>query len=215
MAHADARSAGGFDDAGAGSDNVSQSAVLRDHFEHLFGTGRDGHGNTGVDVFALEHLGDHHQVGVRAVGAGAHADLLHINGLKLRDLDDIVRAVGLGNERLKFVQVDDELFIVGRAGVGSQRRPVLAAALSLHVGTGVLVGREEGGRRAQFRAHVRDGRAGGGREALHAGAVYSKILPTPPFTVSLRKTSKMMSFAVTQGCSLPFSSTRKTFGMVM
>ena len=37
---------------------------------------------------------------------------------------------------------------------------------------------------------------------------YSMILPTPPLTLSLRRTSRITSLAETQGCSLPVSLTR-------
>src|SRR3972149_5112308 len=37
---------------------------------------------------------------------------------------------------------------------------------------------------------------------------YSKILPTPPFTLRRRSSSKMMSLAATQGCSRPARGAR-------
>ena len=44
---------------------------------------------------------------------------------------------------------------------------------------------------------------------------YSITLPTPPFTVKRRRTSRMMSFAATHGLSLPTRLTFTTFGIVM
>ena len=44
---------------------------------------------------------------------------------------------------------------------------------------------------------------------------YSRILPTPPFTVRTRSTSRITSFAATHGRRRPFNSTLSTFGRGM
>ena len=47
------------------------------------------------------------------------------------------------------------------------------------------------------------------------GPPHSITCPTPPLTERSRRTSKLMSLAVTKGRSAPVSSTLMTLGMVM
>ena len=50
---------------------------------------------------------------------------------------------------------------------------------------------------------------------LTPSPVYSKTLETPPLTVNLLKTSKIISLAATIGCSLPIKLILHTLGVLI
>ena len=168
-----------FENAGARGDHISQSAVLREHIEHLLGAGSDGKADIRVHGFALEDREPPCSISVEGgVGAGADADLVDLDRADLLYGLDIIRAVRAGRHRRKRGEVDvqsprHKLRVGDRAASGD---PILLAALSLQECTGYLVGGENRGGSAELRAHVGDGGALRNGERFHAlAAVFDDL----------------------------------------
>src|SRR5262249_16492323 len=124
----------------------------------------------------------------------------------------LVRRGGQGDERLEAREGELGLLVVLRAGVRGGRRPLVLASQQGGGAGRRPVGREDGGGGGQARAPFAGGRAVRGRGAA-PGPGYSKIFPRPPRTGYRRRSSRITSFACTQGSSLRVSQTRTIWGM--
>ncbi len=83
---------------------------------------------------------------------------------------DIVRRVRFCHERLHRGKIQFDHLLVGSVSVGSEGRPVAFALLRFQESACDLIAREDRGRHAKFRAHVRDGRAFRDRKRFNAVA---------------------------------------------
>ena len=159
LTHADAGAAGGFQDARACGDHVRQRAVAGQHGQHLLGAGADDQAHVRVHGLALQDASHAHHIGIRRVGAGADEHLIHLDFAAFLDSLHDVGHVGLGHQGLQGGKVDLDDLVVGGIRVGLEFRPVGLAALGLEERAGHVIRREDGGGRAQLRAHVGDGGA--------------------------------------------------------
>ena len=76
----------------------------------------------GDDGPALQHSGGFQQIVQRGIGAGADADLIHLDALQTADGHHLVRHVGAGDQRLQRVQINVDNPVIGR--VRDQRKGV-------------------------------------------------------------------------------------------
>ena len=167
---ADAEAAGVLENAAARLDEDRERAVRREHVHDLARTAGDADLDVLRHVLALEIEGDRADVAVGAVRAGADHDLVDLRALHGPDGHDVARRMRRGHEGLELVERDLEDVVVGGALVRDELRPVLRAALRREELLRDGVGREDGRRDAQLRAHVGDRRAARHVERLHAGA---------------------------------------------
>ena len=130
-----------FQNAGARSDQVGQSAVLCEHIVNLLGTRGDRKADIRMDGFALQDGSDAHQIQVGGVCAGTDADLIDLDCADLVHCLDVVRAVRASGQRDQLGEVDGDFFVIDRIRVGGELHPILLAALCLQEGAGDLVGR--------------------------------------------------------------------------
>ena len=156
-AGADARAAGAFEQARAGADERLEEPFLRQHGEHLLGTGGNHGVGAGIDAVPAEDLGDQLEVGVGGVRTGTDADLLDGQAVEFGHGHNAVGHVRLRGQRNQRGKIDGFLFVIRGVGVGAEFPPVGFAAHGLEEGAGHAVGGEEGARGAEFRAHVGDG----------------------------------------------------------
>ena len=168
LALSDARTAAGFENAGAGGDDVGKRAVAGEHFKNLAAARGDGERDVVGDLASLEHSGNDHEVAVGAVRAGTDDDLTDFGSLKSGDGFDVVGAGGAGGESFERVEVDFDDAVVFRVGTGFETDPVGAASLRVEECACHVVGGEDGAGDAEFRAHVRDGCALGNSEGFDA-----------------------------------------------
>ena len=170
LSHADARPASGFQNARARRNHVRQSAVARQHRQHLLRSGADDKAHVRVHSLALQNPGDAHHVGIGRVRAGTDKHLIDLNRAALLDGFHDVRHMGLRDERLKRGQINVEDFVIRRIRICGQRHEVLLALLRFEERMGHFIRREDGGRCAEFRAHVRNRRALRDTQRFHAVA---------------------------------------------
>ena len=78
--------------------------------------------------------------------------------------------MGLRDERFKRGQINVEDFVIRRIRVCGQRHEVLLTLLRFEERMGHFIRREDGGRRAEFRAHVRNRRTLRDTQRFHAVA---------------------------------------------
>ena len=157
LPHADARAASTFEHACAGAHNVGQRAVFRQHVVNLAAAGRNRQAHVRVHGLALEDGSDVHEIEVRGIRAGTDADLIHLDRANGIHGLHIVRAVRAGNHRHEGGEIHSNFLVIDGVRIRSERNPVLLAVLRLQESARHFIGGEDGGCRAEFRAHVRDG----------------------------------------------------------
>ncbi len=121
------------------------------------------------------------QILVRGVDARSHADLRHRQPGDLRYGDDVIGAGWLCHQRFQRAEIQRQRLVVGRAGIGRERAPIVGAALCRQIGAGLFIAGEDGRCRAQFGAHVTDGGALVDGERGDAGAVVLQHLADAAF----------------------------------
>ena len=156
-AHTDTGAAGAFQQPGAGGQNIRQRAAVGQHGQDLPGAGGHGHTDGGGHGPALQHSGGLQHIVQRGIGAGADADLIHLDALQTADGHHLIRHVGAGDQRLQRVQINVDNSVIGRVGIGGEGGEVGFPPLSLQKGTGYFIGGEDGGGSPQFRTHIGDG----------------------------------------------------------
>src|SRR5919199_1706168 len=110
------------------------------------------------------------EVGVARIHRRAHADLRDRRAGDLLDRHDVVGVVRLGDERPELVQVDLDAVVVRGAVVRADVGEVVLALLDAQPLARLVVGREDGRRRAELGDHVRDRPALGDRQLGRAAA---------------------------------------------
>ena len=169
-AHADARAARALEQARAAGEDVRERAAVREHGQHLLRPRRDGQAHARGDGPAAEQGCDLEHIEQGRIRARADADLIDLCARERCDRDDVVRAVRAGDHGLQRVEIDvDNAIIlcvrVARKGGEVRRAPLGREKRARHV-----VRREDGRRRAELGAHVRDRGAFGHGQRRDAGA---------------------------------------------
>ena len=169
-AHADAGTAGAFQNPGSGCQNIAQRTAIGQHGQHLPGTGRNRQADGRVNGLSLQHCGNLQQIHQRRIGAGANADLIHLHVLQGCHFHHVVGAVGAGNHGFQAGQINVYDPVILCILVTCQRHIVLPSSLGDQELMGNLVGGENGCGSAQFGAHVGDGAPLRNTQGLDAGA---------------------------------------------
>ena len=100
LPHADAGTAGGFEDPGPGGNEIGQRAVFGQHGVHLLGAGGDGQAHVRMDRLALEDGGDAHQIQIGGVGTRADAHLIDFDFADVVHGFDVVGHMRAGGQGL-------------------------------------------------------------------------------------------------------------------
>ena len=116
----------------------------------------------------LQDPRDPHHVLVAGVRAAADEHLVDFDRPDVLHGIHVIRHVRLRHQRLQGIQVDVHDLVVLRVRVRAQFGEIALPALGLQERPGHLVAGEHARRRAQLRAHVRDRRALGHGQGLHA-----------------------------------------------
>ncbi len=104
LAHADAGTAGRFENARAGLDDLRERAGIGDHRVDLLGAGRDGQVELREDLLAVKDCRGDFKIIKRRVRAGTDADLLGLGAGDLSNWNDVVGRMRLGNQRFELVR---------------------------------------------------------------------------------------------------------------
>ena len=146
---AEAGTAAGVENGGAGVADDLRPAALFHLAEDLAGGGNDEHVDVGADLLAFKCLGDLLHVVQTAVGAAADDDLRDLDAGLLAHRNNVRGAEGAGDLRFKRGKID----LIGLEAVGF-----------------LLFGAEDGNHAADLDTHVADGHALGDGEIIDAGA---------------------------------------------
>ena len=154
--HADARAARALEQARAAGEDVRERAAVREHGQHLLRPRRDGQAHARGDGPALEQGCDLEHIEQGRIRARADADLIDLRARERFHGDDVVRAVRAGDHGLQRVEVDVNDAVIARVRVARKGDKVRLAPLGGEEGARHVVRREDGRRRAELGAHVRD-----------------------------------------------------------
>ena len=149
LVRAEAGTAAGVENGGAGVADDLRPAALFHLAEDLAGGGNDEHVDVGADLLAFKCLGDLLHVVQTAVGAAADDDLRDLDAGLLAHRNNVRGAEGAGDLRFKRGKID----LIGLEAVGF-----------------LLFGAEDGDHAADLDTHVADGHALGDGEIVDAGA---------------------------------------------
>ena len=156
-AHTDTGAAGTFQQPRTGDQNIRQRAAVGQHGQDLPGAGGHGHTDRGGHGPAFQHGGGFQQIVQRGIGAGADADLIHLNALQTADGHHLIRHVRAGDQRLQRVQINVDNPVIGRIGISGKGCEVGFPPLCLQKGAGHFIGGEDGGGSPQLCTHIGDG----------------------------------------------------------
>ena len=132
-------------------------AVRQQRFVDLPGGDGAGAAHVLVDMAAPEYQGGLYNVGVAGIGAGADENLLNGFLFHILQRSHIVRLMGAGDEGLQGAQVDLHFAVIGASRIRQELDVCVLPALGLQESADLLVGGEDGGGGAHFRAHIGDG----------------------------------------------------------
>ena len=168
LSHADAGAACAFQETCARREDLLEAARFHDHGENLARAGREDEGDVRRDALAVEDGGDRHDVAIRRVRAAADGDLVDRLACDLAHRLHDVGHVRQRDQRLQRGEIDHIALVVDGALVGRERTVYVFPALAAQEVPRHLIAREDRRRRAKLRAHIRDGRALGHGQRLHA-----------------------------------------------
>ena len=155
-AHADARTAGTLEQARAAGEDVRERAAVGEHGQHLLRSRRDGQAHARGDGLAAQQRRDLEHIEQGRIRARADADLIDLRARERRHGHDIVRAVRAGDHGLQRVEVNVDNAVILRVRIARERDKVRRASLGREKRARHVVRREDGRRRAELGAHVRD-----------------------------------------------------------
>ncbi len=110
-----------------------------------------------MDLPALKHARDHHEIPVGRIGAATDQHLIDRHSRDLPDRRDVVRGMGPGDHRNDRTEVEIDRPVVRGVGVGGQGRPIPLPLLRTEKQARRPVARKYRSRHAEFSAHIRDG----------------------------------------------------------
>ena len=179
VADARAGAAGGLGYRGARHEQIGEEALSRHDLEDPAAPREDHQVHARRDALALDGLAHRPHVFPGGIGAGADHDLLQRGPRRFPHRHDLVGRRGEGDERLEAREIELDLVVVLRVGVGGERRPLVLAAEEGEVAPRRLVGREHARGQRQLGPHVADGRALRQRQRGRARAPVLEDLSTP------------------------------------